>query len=102
MPLCAAERFRKALRLVREEEDAAVLSKASSPRSKTVHAGRLHGAESVFGAFTFPGFLTSDPVLDFTWGLAFRMRNASRDLLHLAFTRGVPAAPPVEPEQSAE
>ncbi len=90
----AAERFRRALRLVRTEDDAKALSKAYSSRSGTAHAGRLYGSENVFGAFMIGRVFSPDPASDFTWGQMFRLRNASRDLLELVFTQGLPKKQP--------
>jgi len=90
----SAERFRRALRLVRAEDDAKALSKAYSNRSKTAHAGRLYGSENVFGAFPVGRIFSPDPALDFTWHQTFGLRNANRDLLELAFAEGLPAKQP--------
>jgi hypothetical protein len=75
-----AARFRATLRLVADEATAEQLGKAYSPRSRTVHQGRLHGAETTQGAH---GFSWNDPAREFEWGL-WAMRKASGDLLRLA------------------
>lgn len=86
-----ARRFRKALRLVRSRRDAENLFAAYDRRSKTAHAGHLHGAEPLFGVPDFSRALSADPMQHFAWGLARRMGNVSRDLLVRALTGDLPA-----------
>jgi hypothetical protein len=81
-----AARFRAALRLVTDEATAEQLGKVYSPRSLTVHQGRLHGAETTPGSY---GFTWSDPAREFELGL-WAMRKASGDLLRLALRDELP------------
>jgi hypothetical protein len=89
---CAAHthvtnRFRATLRLVLPDEKANQLGAAYSPRSRTVHQGRLHGSETSPGIF---GFSWNDPLREFDWETVYLMATASRDLLRLALERGLP------------
>ena len=88
--LGSGKRFRAALRLVRDDEEVRTLAKAYGPRSKTAHAGQLHGSELAVGVFVIPGTLQPSPTLEFTWGQAYRMKKAARDLLKLALNEGLP------------
>jgi hypothetical protein len=64
-----ADRFRATLRFAMTDEEAQFLGSAYSPRSYTVHQGRLHGAETSPGAFGFRW--GDDPIREFdymVWG----------------------------------
>jgi hypothetical protein len=82
-----AAKFRTTLRLVLTEEEADRLGQLYSPRSRTVHEGRLHGSEGMAGHFVFGydnaelGFLAA----------VLRLRGAARDLLLLALRHELPA-----------
>jgi hypothetical protein len=84
-----AARFRATLRLVATDEEARRLATAYSPRSRTVHQGRLHGGETIPGVLNFSW--GPNPVREFermVWG----MRDASRKLLQSAIRGELPAS----------
>jgi len=87
----STDRFRRALRIVvTDEEEAKQLTKAYGPRSRTAHAGELHGSETLPGVFPSPSFFSPDPAMTFTWELVFRMGRAARRLLVLALKEELP------------
>lgn len=85
----AGKRFRKALKLVRINQEAKPLIDAYGPRSDTVHAGKLHGAELDAGAVGF-GLTQFDPVSEFEMGLVDELREAARDTLLLGLKGKLP------------
>jgi hypothetical protein len=84
-----AARFRAALRLVTTDEEARHLGAAYSPRSRTVHQGWLHGAETTPGMFNFSWGVNR--IRDFEW-MVWGMRAASRKLLQSAVRRELPTS----------
>ncbi len=95
-PRHVADRFRATLRLVLPDEEADRLGMAYSPRSLTVHQGRLFGRETVSGAF---GFALHDPIRAFDWYTVHTMGRASAALLRLALQHGLPSSRvPFDPE----
>jgi hypothetical protein len=84
-----AEGFRAALRIVLSEAEATLLDTAYGSRSRTVHAGRFHGGETLPGAFRMT-FWSEDPVREFRWHTLENLRHAARLLLHRALTDGLP------------
>jgi hypothetical protein len=84
-----AARFRAALRLVATDEEARRLGTAYSPRSRTVHQGRLHGGETTPGMFNFSWGI--DPIREFDW-MVWGMRGASRKLLQIAVRGELPSS----------
>jgi hypothetical protein len=85
-----ARSFRAALRLVLEEGEALELDAVYTDRSKTVHAGRLHGGETTPGVFR-AGIWSSDKTHDFRWRTLWRLRGAARLLLLRALQGNLPA-----------
>jgi hypothetical protein len=81
--LGSTDRFRKTLRIVLSEEEAKVLDKAYTPRSKTAHAGVLHGMETVFGFVNIEIFdmIAGTGPRSFAFSVVRKMRQASRKLL---------------------
>jgi hypothetical protein len=84
-----ADRFRATLRFAVTDEEAELLGSAYSPRSYTVHQGRLHGAETSPGAFRFRW--GSDPIRQFDY-MVWGMRAASRKLLQRAVSGELPTS----------
>jgi hypothetical protein len=84
-----AARFRATLRLVATEEEARRLGAAYSPRSRTVHQGRLHGAETTPGVLSFSW--GADRKREFEW-MVWGMRTASRKLLQRAVRGELPTS----------
>jgi hypothetical protein len=84
-----AARFRAALRLVAADEEVRRLGAAYTPRSKTVHQGRLHGGETTPGMFN--SSWGADPIREFDW-MVWGMRSASRKLLETAVRGELPAS----------
>jgi hypothetical protein len=82
-----AERFRQAVRLVLPDDEARAVGAAYNPRSRTVHAGRLHGHEPTPGRL-FGGF--SDPAADFEYEMVLGLRRASAALLYQALSGRLP------------
>ncbi len=89
----SVERFRSALGHVVTPDEAAELTATYRTRSKTAHAGNLHGTEVFAGAFYPPGLfsLSSPQSRDSFFGVVFRLRLACRKLLELALKHGIPA-----------
>ncbi|MFI7160484.1 hypothetical protein [Micromonospora chalcea] len=85
-------KFRETLRLVLNEEEAAALEVAYSPRSLTVHRGRLHGSEIAAGSISavFNVWSANNP-LDFQMTTVRKMAEASGQLLQLALQDQLPA-----------
>jgi hypothetical protein len=77
-----AERFRQALMLVVSEEDATALKKmAYGPRSKTVHAAKLHGREAVRGSPSRGSFFGIEPSYWFEIATVRQLERASQQLV---------------------
>ena len=92
----AGKRYRKALQLVRQDEDLGRLIAAYEPRSKTAHAGYLFGEEELFGAVGSPLRLAISPSTEFSWFTVRRLREAAADLLRIALRDGIATASPAE------
>ena len=88
-PVGNARSFRAAIRLVLPEEEARILDVVYGDRSKTVHAGRLHGGETVFGALP-PGILSDRSTYDFRWRTLWSLRGAANRLLARALKGELP------------
>jgi hypothetical protein len=71
-------------------EEAEFVGRAYSPRSKTVHEGRLHGSEGTAGVYAI-GALLTDSALTFEWDVAYRMSRASESLLLRALQGQIPS-----------
>lgn len=84
-----AARFRATLETEVSREEAEFLGRAYSPRSKTVHEGRLHGSEGTAGVYAI-GALSTDPALTFEWRVVYRMGRASEALLLRALQGQIP------------
>lgn len=84
-----AKSFRTALREVLPEDAAAELDFVYAARSKTVHAGRLHGGETAPGVF-HTGFWNADPTRDFRWRILWRLRDAAGLLVRKAIKDDLP------------
>ncbi|MET8997528.1 hypothetical protein [Amycolatopsis sp. NPDC004169] len=82
--------FKAALRKVLSEEEAAALDPVYSARSKTVHAGILHGGETTPGIL-FRGPWSRNNTDDFRWRTLLRLQRATRLLLAWAITNPWPA-----------
>lgn len=104
---CGASRgigraFKAALRNVVDEAEASVLDSVYSKRSKTVHAGVLHGGETRPGVIS-ASIWSADPSRDFRWQTLRRLQGASRQLLEWALTTDLPSRAPLPgPETSPE
>ncbi|MDQ3964600.1 MAG: hypothetical protein M3277_11940 [Actinomycetota bacterium] len=85
----SGKRFRAALSVVMSRHEAGPLIAAYSPRSETVHAGRLHGSEHTAGALGL-GLTQADPVSDFEVGLIENLRAATREILLRALKGELP------------
>lgn len=85
----SGKRFRAALSVVLTKKDASPLIAAYSPRSETVHEGRLHGSELTAGAVGF-GLTQADPQSDFEMGLIEELRSAAREILLLGLRGELP------------
>ena len=84
-----ADRFRATLRIVMTDEEAKHLGSAYSPRSHTVHQGRLHGGETTPGAYSLRWGADSIREFDYiVWG----MRTASRRLIQRAVCGELPTS----------
>ena len=79
-PIGNAKSFRAAIRLVLPEEEARILDPVYGARSTTVHAGRLHGEETVPGAVP-PGIWSDSSTHDFRWRTLWNLRGAASRLL---------------------
>jgi hypothetical protein len=82
--------FKAALRKVLSEEKAAALDHVYGARSKTVHAGKLHGGEATPGIL-FRGPWSRNNADDFRWRTLFRLQEATRLLLTWAIANPWPA-----------
>jgi len=86
----SGRRFRAALSLVAEGWWLKELTPFYTTRSKTAHAGELHGTELVFDFMAAPRAFAQDPGVDFAYRHVFRMQEASKDLLRLTLTDELP------------
>jgi hypothetical protein len=84
-----AATFRETLGIVLDENEVEELAAAYSPRSYTVHRGRLYGYESAVGSFRH-GIWPVDEKDVFRWNTVYRIRNASRALLTKALNQALP------------
>ena len=76
------QRFRQALRLVVSEEEASALTRmAYSPRSKTVHAAKLHGREAIRGSPRLFNFFGMEASYLFEVATVRQLEQASRRLV---------------------
>ncbi|HML01611.1 MAG TPA: hypothetical protein VK428_15615 [Acidimicrobiales bacterium] len=85
--LYVAARFRETLALVVGGNQLARLATAYGDRSTSVHQGRLHGSDSAPGSW---GIIWNDPERTFDLQVVLGMRAASKALLVLAFSDGLP------------
>jgi hypothetical protein len=85
-----AKKFTHTLNLVMDCESAEQLGRAYSPRSRTVHQGKLHGTEMTVGTLAMP-LWTPDASDLFKWETVYKMSKASRDLLEMALKGTLPA-----------
>lgn len=92
-PIGNARSFRAAIRLVLPEQDAGILDAVYGARSKTVHAGRLHGDETVPGAL--PLGIFSNSTHDFRWRTLWNLRGAATRLTALALKGELPPRAPL-------
>lgn len=88
-PQGIAAKFRETIRLTQPEEVANILTPLYSPRSYTVHQGRLHGHEPTIGAFLDLDLWASSEANDFRYKLSL-MGEASRSILTLALHGQLP------------
>lgn len=88
-----AKSFRAALRLVVDEDEARELGAVYGSRSKTVHAGTLHGEETQPGVRRFPVW-SDDPARAFL-RTRWRLRAAARLLMIRALRGELPAEQPL-------
>jgi hypothetical protein len=87
----SGERFRNALKFVTPQK-ADDLGKLYTLRSRTVHAGQLHGSELFFGPLPSLGPFTHDQTLHFSIGEVHELGNAARQLLELTLRGALPAS----------
>lgn len=93
--------FKAALRKVLSEEAAAALDALYSARSKTVHAGTLHGGETTPGVL-FRGPWSQDNAGDFRWRTLWRLRGATRLLVAWCIANPWPARVPIAPASAEQ
>jgi len=81
----AGRRFRAGLAVALPADEYALCVSAYGNRSTTAHAGRLHGGEATTGAISsMPLFGPQPASVTFRHQSLWRMRKASRELLHRA------------------
>ncbi|MBM7088064.1 hypothetical protein JTP67_05755 [Streptomyces sp. S12] len=83
------DKFFETLRLAVGQEGAESLRRVYGSRSKTVHTGRLHGAEVAPGAFRFSSFVMP-PEASFQWQILRGMKTAAQKLLMMAIKGQLP------------
>lgn len=88
----ATRRFRAALEKVMTPDSAKHLTQSYTSRSKTVHDGRLHGAEGTGSALARAGFFARDPGWEFQYLELGRIEDACQKLLKLKLSNDLPAA----------
>lgn len=93
--------FKAALRKVVSEEEATALDPLYGARSKTVHAGTLHGGETTPGIL-FRGPWSQDKAGDFRWRTLWRLRGATRLLLAWCIANPWPTPVPITPSSAEE
>lgn len=86
----SSQKFRCALRLVCSDEEADRLGRAYDVRSKTAHAGRLHGGEDLAGAVMSMRVVAPEDWRLFQLLNVVPLRKASHDLLLLGLTGTLP------------
>lgn len=91
--LHVTKRFHATLGIAVETEEASFLRGAYSPRSLTVHAGRLHGGEFTKGSLRL-GMFSKNNEVTFRWNLLRRMQRAAKELLVMAFEDNLPERGP--------
>jgi hypothetical protein len=78
----SGQRFRDALATVLSRDEVELVGNAYDHRSKTAHAGHLHGSEDVLGMFPIPRLFSRDVArLGFEFGTVHLAAKASRELL---------------------
>ena len=93
--------FKAALRHVVGEAEASVLDSVYSQRSKTVHAGVLHGGETRPGVIS-ASIWSTDSSRDFRWQTLWRLQRAAGQLLEWALTTDLPPRAPLpEPDRGS-
>lgn len=85
-----SKKFTRTLELVMDRESAEQLGRTYSPRSRTVHQGKLHGTETIVGADSMSGLWINDEPSFFKWDTVYRMSKASRSLLEKALKGQLP------------
>lgn len=83
------EKFFETLKLAVGQEAADALRPVYGRRSKTVHTGRLHGAEVAPGAFRFSSFVMP-PEASFQWQILRGVKTAAQKLLIMAIRGQLP------------
>ena len=89
-----ARAFRATIREVLDEAEAAQLDTVYKARSKTVHAGRLHGGETLPGVFHV-GFWSNRETQDFRWRVLWSLKRAARLVLQRSITADLPTRVPL-------
>lgn len=84
-----SDKFTHTLRLVTDEESAELLGRSYSPRSRTVHQGKLHGTETTVGSMGMSIWNPDDPRF-FNYATVYRMGDVSRELLEMALNGKLP------------
>ncbi|GAB3827737.1 hypothetical protein [Kribbella italica] len=74
-------RFEEAIRPVLKPEQVELLATAYAKRSRTVHQGKLHGAELRVEGWGPMSLFVPDPLFDFEKGTVLSARRASRQLI---------------------
>lgn len=91
-----AQQYRHALKQIRTSKQRESLVRSYDLRSRTAHAGMLHAAENVSGAFPVMGWAPKvDTSLLFRFLPLAESRQASRELLELGANGSLPPAVPV-------
>lgn len=88
-----SQQYRHALKQIRTSKQRESLVRSYDLRSRTAHAGALHAAENVSGAFPLTGLVPKiDTSLLFRFLPLAESRQASRELLELAANGSLPPA----------
>jgi hypothetical protein len=77
----STQRFRDAIAIVLDEEQAALLAAAYAQRSATAHRAKLHGAEQTRGSPIFAIDFGPDDTVTFQWTTLRLARRAARRLV---------------------
>jgi hypothetical protein len=89
----SGKRFRAVVAAVRPEDESREIARLYTPRSETAHSGILHGTESSFGVSAMGASFFGMPAdWSFVMNGLWRLREAARDALRLAFEQGWPPA----------